>query len=73
MAAARPHLPQVPFRVVPIDSPYASRRIGLVWRQDFPKADDLRRLGSLVREQPPRGTRPVVDGKPVLREQAGAG
>jgi LysR family hydrogen peroxide-inducible transcriptional activator len=72
MATARPHLPQVPFKVLPIDSQHASRRIGLVWRQGFPKADDLMRLGSLVREQPPRGTRPVADVNPAPRERAGA-
>jgi LysR family transcriptional regulator, hydrogen peroxide-inducible genes activator len=59
MATVRPHLPQAPFKVLPVDSPHASRRIGLVWRHGFPKADDLTRLGSLVREQPPRGTCPV--------------
>jgi LysR family hydrogen peroxide-inducible transcriptional activator len=73
MATARPHLPQVSFKVLPIDSQHASRRIGLVWRRGFPKADDLMRLGSLVREQPPRGTRPVSEGKPAARERVGAG
>src|ERR1700674_2059836 len=56
MATIRPHLPQVAFQVVPVDSEHASRRIGLVWRHGFPKADDLTRLGNLIREQPPRGT-----------------
>ena len=59
MAAVRPHLSQVPFKVLPVDSQHASRRIGLVWRNGFPKADDLIRLASLVREQPPRGTHSV--------------
>jgi LysR family hydrogen peroxide-inducible transcriptional activator len=72
MATARSHLPQLPFKVLPIESQHASRRIGLVWRQGFPKADDLTRLGSLVREQPPRGTRPVAEGKAAARERARA-
>jgi LysR family transcriptional regulator, hydrogen peroxide-inducible genes activator len=59
MAAGRPHQPQLHFKVLPIDSLNASRRIGLIWRQGYPKADDLTRLAHLVREQPPRGTRAV--------------
>lgn len=72
MATARSHLPQLPFKVLPIESQHASRRIGLVWRRGFPKADDLTRLGTLVREQPPRGTRPVAEGKVAARESARA-
>jgi LysR family hydrogen peroxide-inducible transcriptional activator len=67
MATTRPHLPQGTFQVVPIDSEHASRRIGLVWRHGFPKADDLTRLGNLIREQPPRGTRSVSNDEPERR------
>jgi LysR family hydrogen peroxide-inducible transcriptional activator len=69
MATIRPHLPQVAFQVVPVDSEHASRRIGLVWRHGFPKADDLTRLGNLIREQPPRGTRSVSDEESKRRAQ----
>jgi len=61
MATTWLHLPQVPFKILPIDSQHASRRIGLVWRHGYPKADDLIRLGNLVREQLPRGTRAVPE------------
>jgi len=60
MAAGRPHLPQAPLQILPITSKHASRRIGLVWRHGYPKADDLTRLANLVREQPPRGTHAVL-------------
>jgi LysR family transcriptional regulator, hydrogen peroxide-inducible genes activator len=70
MATIRPHLPQVAFQVVPVDSEHASRRIGLVWRHGFPKADDLTRLGNLIREQPPRGTRSVSDEESKRRAQS---
>ena len=69
MATIRPHLPQLAFQVVPVDSEHASRRIGLVWRHGFPKADDLTRLGNLIREQPPRGTRSVSDAESKRRAQ----
>jgi LysR family hydrogen peroxide-inducible transcriptional activator len=69
MATIRPHLPPVAFQVVPVDSEHASRRIGLVWRHGFPKADDLTRLGNLIREQPPRGTRSVSDEESKRRAQ----
>jgi LysR family transcriptional regulator, hydrogen peroxide-inducible genes activator len=69
MATIRLHLPQLAFQVVPVDSEHASRRIGLVWRHGFPKADDLTRLGNLIREQPPRGTRSVSDDESKRRAQ----
>jgi LysR family hydrogen peroxide-inducible transcriptional activator len=48
------------FVIRPLQSRNASRRIGLVWRRDYPKALELALLGKLVRDNPPDGTRPVV-------------
>jgi LysR family transcriptional regulator, hydrogen peroxide-inducible genes activator len=67
LAAVRSHLPHMPFKVLPIDSAHASRRIGLVWREGYPKSDDLTRLAALVREAPPRGTRAVGGGDALER------
>jgi hypothetical protein len=43
-----------------LQSPNASRRIGLVWRRGYPKAQDLALLGDLIRDNPPSGTRAVL-------------
>jgi LysR family hydrogen peroxide-inducible transcriptional activator len=59
--AARPPLgPEPPFVVRPLKSRNASRRIGLVWRHDYPKAQEMKLLAQLVRDNPPAGTRTVA-------------
>jgi LysR family transcriptional regulator, hydrogen peroxide-inducible genes activator len=59
--AARPQQgPEPSFVIRPLHSPNANRRIGLVWRRGFPKAQELALLGELVRNNPPSGTLPVV-------------
>jgi len=60
LAARSPQGPEPPFVVRPLQSPNASRRIGLVWRRGYPKGHDLGLLGELVRSNPPSGTHAVV-------------
>lgn len=50
---------QLPFAMLPVRSSSASRRIGLVWRRGYPKAEELISLARLVRENPPEGTHAV--------------
>jgi LysR family hydrogen peroxide-inducible transcriptional activator len=59
LAAHPPRGPEPSFVVRPLRSRSASRRIGLVWRRGFPKAQDLALLGDLVRNNLPSGTHPV--------------
>lgn len=62
--AARPPVgPEAPFVVRPLKSRNASRRIGLVWRRDYPKAQEMSLLAKLVRDNPPAGTRSVATGE----------
>jgi LysR family hydrogen peroxide-inducible transcriptional activator len=58
--AARPSQgPEPSFVIRPLQSPNASRRIGLAWRRGYPKAQDLALVGELIRGNPPAGTRGV--------------
>jgi LysR family hydrogen peroxide-inducible transcriptional activator len=59
LAARRPMWPSPPLAIRPLRSSHDSRRIGLVWRRGYPKAQELALLAELVRETPPEGTRPV--------------
>ena len=59
LAARRPTWPKPPLAIRPLRSSNDSRRIGLVWRRGYPKAEELGLLAELVRENPPEGTRPV--------------
>jgi LysR family transcriptional regulator, hydrogen peroxide-inducible genes activator len=45
--------------VRPLSADRASRRIGLAWRRGYAKADELALLAALIRNDLPRGTRPV--------------
>lgn len=55
------------FAILPMRAAGASRRIGLVWRRGYPKAEELSLLGGLVRDQPPEGTRTVSMDEKSLR------
>jgi len=59
LAARRPMWAKPPLAIRPLRSNNDSRRIGLVWRRGYPKAQELALLAELVRETPPEGTRPV--------------
>jgi LysR family hydrogen peroxide-inducible transcriptional activator len=48
-----------PFVIRPLHSGNGSRRIGLVWRRGYPKAQELALFANLVRENPPSGTHAV--------------
>jgi LysR family transcriptional regulator, hydrogen peroxide-inducible genes activator len=48
-----------PLAVRPMRSHNDSRRIGLVWRRGYPKAQELALLAKLMRENTPEGTRPL--------------
>jgi LysR family transcriptional regulator, hydrogen peroxide-inducible genes activator len=65
--AAQPQAAQSPLSVLPMRSANASRRIGLVWRRGYPKAEELALLAELVREEPPQGTRTVLVEEKALR------
>jgi len=66
--ATRPPLgPEPAYVVRPLHAANASRRVGLVWRRGYPKADELSLLGELVRDNPPGGTRTVLMEEKVLR------
>ena len=56
--AARRSLSQS-LAIRPMRSRNDSRRIGLVWRRGYPRAQELALLARLVRENVPEGTRPV--------------
>ena len=60
LAARRPMWPKPPLAIRPLRSNNDSRRIGLVWRRGYPKAQDLSLLAKLLRENHPEGTRPVL-------------
>lgn len=55
------------FAIRPLHSPNASRRVGLVWRRGYPKAEEMALLGDLVRSNPPAGTRTVLMEEKALR------
>jgi LysR family hydrogen peroxide-inducible transcriptional activator len=62
-----PQGPEPSFVIRRLQSPNASRRIGLAWRRGYPKAQELRLLGDLVRDNPPSGTRAVVTERKAQR------
>jgi LysR family transcriptional regulator, hydrogen peroxide-inducible genes activator len=71
LAAQRSQGPDPGFVVRPLKSAKANRRVGLVWRKGYPKADELALLAALVRDNPPTGTRTVlVNAKSVVRSAA---
>ena len=55
------------FTIRPLHSANASRRVGLVWRRGYPKAEEMALLGDLVRSNPPAGTRTVLVEEKALR------
>ena len=59
MAALPSQRPQPSFVIRPLQSPNDSRRIGLVWRRGYPKAQELALLGDLIINKPPAGTRSI--------------
>jgi LysR family hydrogen peroxide-inducible transcriptional activator len=60
LAARAAQGPEPPFVIQPLQSRNASRRIGLVWRRGYPKAQELALLAQLVRDNPPGGTRTAL-------------
>ena len=60
LAARATQGPEPSLVIRPLHSPSANRRIGLVWRRGYPKAQELALLGELVRNNPPSGTYPVA-------------
>src|SRR5882672_9840750 len=56
------------FAILPMRVAGASRRIGLVWRRGYPKANDLALLSDLIRKNLPSGTRAVLAETPALSE-----
>jgi LysR family hydrogen peroxide-inducible transcriptional activator len=67
LAAQPPPGPKAPFVVRPLKSRNASRRIGLVWRRDYPKAQEMNLLAKLVQDNPPAGTRTVATSEAHAR------
>jgi LysR family transcriptional regulator, hydrogen peroxide-inducible genes activator len=59
LAVRAPQGPEPSFVVRPLQSGNASRRIGLVWRRGYPKAQELALLGDLVKDNLPSGTRAI--------------
>jgi len=68
LAARPPQGPEPSFVVRPLQSNNASRRIGLVWRRGYPKANDLALLSDLIRKNLPSGTRAVLAETRALSE-----
>lgn len=60
LAALPPQRPEPSFVIRPLHSPNDSRRVGLVWRRGYPKAQELALLGDLIIDNPPVGTRSVL-------------
>jgi LysR family hydrogen peroxide-inducible transcriptional activator len=60
LAALPPQRPEPSFVIRPLQSPNDSRRVGLVWRRGYPKAQELALLGDLIIGNPPVGTRSVL-------------
>jgi LysR family hydrogen peroxide-inducible transcriptional activator len=65
--AARAQRSELAFVIRPLQSRNASRRIGLVWRRHYPKAQELALLAELVRNNPPSGTRTALMEDNALR------
>ena len=66
LAASLPQGSDPSFVIRPLQSANASRRIGLVWRRGYPKAQELELLGDLVRRNPPNGTHAVSPARRAL-------
>jgi len=67
LATRPPPGPEPAYVVRPLHAANASRRVGLVWRRGYPKAEELSLLGELVRDNPPGGTRTVLMEEKALR------
>jgi LysR family transcriptional regulator, hydrogen peroxide-inducible genes activator len=70
LAALPPQRPEPSFVIRPLKSPDDSRRIGLVWRRGYPKAQGLALLADLIIDNPPFGTRSVVTQPGAVRSQS---
>ena len=60
LAAQPPQGPEPCFVVRPLISAKASRRVGLVCRKGYPRAHEMALLATLIRDNPPNGTRTVL-------------
>jgi LysR family hydrogen peroxide-inducible transcriptional activator len=67
LAALPPQRPEPLFVIRPLHSPNDSRRVGLVWRRGYPKAQELALLGDLIIDNPPVGTRTVLKRESAVR------
>jgi LysR family transcriptional regulator, hydrogen peroxide-inducible genes activator len=67
LAARPPQDPEASFVIRPLRSRSASRRIGLVWRRGDSKAHEYMLLASLIRDNPPSGTRTILMNDNALR------
>jgi len=70
LAALPPQRPEPSFVIRPLQSPDDSRRVGLVWRRGYPKAQELALLGDLIIDNPPVGTRSVLTRPEAVRPQS---
>jgi len=67
LAALPPQRPAPSFVIRPLHSPNDSRRVGLVWRRGYPKAQELALLGDLIINNPPVGTRSILKREAAVR------
>ena len=67
LAALPPQRPKPSFVIRPLHSSNDSRRIGLVWRRGYPKAQELALLGDLIIDNPPVGTRSILNRAAAVR------
>jgi LysR family transcriptional regulator, hydrogen peroxide-inducible genes activator len=70
LAVLPPQRPEPSFVIRPLQSPNDSRRVGLVWRRGYPKAQGLAMLGNLIIDHPPAGVRSVLTRSGALAESA---
>jgi LysR family transcriptional regulator, hydrogen peroxide-inducible genes activator len=70
LAALPSQQPKPSFVIRPLQSPNDSRRIGLIWRRGYPKAQELALLGDLIIDNPPVGTRSVLTRLEALQLQS---
>jgi LysR family hydrogen peroxide-inducible transcriptional activator len=70
MAALPPQRPHPAFAIRPLQSPNDSRRIALVCRRGYPKAQELALLGDLIIDNPPAGTRSVSQRPDAVHSQS---
>jgi LysR family hydrogen peroxide-inducible transcriptional activator len=63
LAARLSQGPEPSFVIRPLHSINANRRIGLVWRRGYPKAQELTMFGELIRDNPPGGTHAINAGE----------